>query len=411
MNFMRWGSKSPTSATANKGWTDEVEAMDKPAGTLHSSSPNRRKASLNALSVPPTSASAPSGGSGKAGSTASGQLPSAAASSSSTLSSSSSSSGPSLEEKAQEYERRINVLTYCLEEQVMENAQLQKRLDTITALYAPPSASGPSSPSASPGSSSVSSSSLGADPTQVLERVKALQAQLQEREDQLERLHEAHAKVEEERDDLRRELAEVHKKMDALARELDDLKANGAAAGSSSTVEHEASSASPAIGGNAAGESGGGKNTNWKDRYEREKRDKKRMEDLVFNYEETIERLKKAAKAKDKKQRDFAARLDRERERRAALQESNEEYEKKLQTLEKDLMDALHKEGERRMEAEYWQDVMRKKLKKLKRRLKKLKAANDTADEGTSESDPTTSDSESTLAENENEKEAAARAD
>ena len=43
-------------------------------------------------------------------------------------------------------------------------------------------------------------------------------------------------------------------------------------------------------------------------------------------------------------------------------------YEKRHQTLERELLDALRKEGERRMEAEYWQDNMRKKLKKLKKK-------------------------------------------
>ena len=97
----------------------------------------------------------------------------------------------------------------------------------------------------------------------------------------------------------------------------------------------------------------------------------------------------------------MASKLNKEQERRMALVESNEEYipplpppnlplcfllrccsffflivvlhciiryEKRHQTLERELLDALRKEGERRMEAEYWQDNMRKKLKKLKKK-------------------------------------------
>jgi chromosome segregation ATPase len=331
MNFMMrqfTGTSRADAKKTNAGWTDEVEAMDKPAPTA------ARKASLTALSKHPPPSSVPPSGPVKGPS----------------LSSSPSSNGPSLEEKAQEYERRINVLTFCLEEQVTENAQLQKRLDTLTALYAP-------NPKDLNGMGMFTGGSTD-QPAALLERVKALESQLREKEDQIEEMQEAHAKVEEEKEELKRELIEHRKKMDALSREIDEMKKEESAATSSTSTNGE------------GGKSGSDKN--WEDRYKREKRDKKRMEDLVFNYEETIERLKQSAKAKEKKYRSLSQRLEREKERKASLQDSTEEYEKKLQTLEKDLMDALHKEGERRMEAEYWQDSMRKKLKKLKKKLKKL---------------------------------------
>jgi len=69
----------------------------------------------------------------------------------------------------------------------------------------------------------------------------------------------------------------------------------------------------------------------------------------------------------------MASKLTKEQEKRMSLVDSNDEYEKRYQALEKDLLDALRKEGERRMEAEYWQDNMRKKLKKLKKKAKKSK--------------------------------------
>jgi chromosome segregation ATPase len=161
---------------------------------------------------------------------------------------------------------------------------------------------------------------------------------------------------------LRRRLNECQKKLDSAVAELQEAVSDqqASSAGAEGTAERD---------GGGGGVEGG---KNWEDKYKQEKKDKKRMEELVFSHEETIERLKHGLKSKEKKYRLALAKLDKEKEKREALVESNEEYEKRFQAMEKDLMDALHKEGERRMEAEYWQDNMRKKLKKLKKKLKKL---------------------------------------
>jgi DNA repair exonuclease SbcCD ATPase subunit len=254
--------------------------------------------------------------------------------------------GQQLEERAKEYERRIDVLTFCLEEKVMENENLLKRLEMYAAAgHARPGAAGGGGAGQDKGAA---------------DKVKSLEAVVKQKEDEVEELQEGKFKLEEEKEELRRRLNECQKKLDSAVAELQEAVSDqqASSAGAEGTAERD------------GGGVEGGKN--WEDKYKQEKKDKKRMEELVFSHEETIERLKHGLKSKEKKYRLALAKLDKEKEKREALVESNEEYEKRFQAMEKDLMDALHKEGERRMEAEYWQDNMRKKLKKLKKKLKKL---------------------------------------
>eukprot|EP01088_Endostelium_zonatum_P016589 TRINITY_DN4550_c0_g1_i1.p1 TRINITY_DN4550_c0_g1~~TRINITY_DN4550_c0_g1_i1.p1 ORF type:complete len:228 (-),score=88.16 TRINITY_DN4550_c0_g1_i1:119-802(-) len=110
----------------------------------------------------------------------------------------------------------------------------------------------------------------------------------------------------------------------------------------------------------------------WGEKYKREKRDRQRMEQLVFTHEETIEGLKQKLNARDRKQKLLETKLSKEEEKRQALLESNQQYELKLRELEDELTEALNKEGERRVEAEYWQDTMKRKAAKWKKKYVQL---------------------------------------
>jgi len=236
------------------------------------------------------------------------------------------------EEKVKEYERRIDVLTFCLEEKVLENNNLLKKLELKQS----------------------------ADNTaHLLEQIKDLERYSKEKNDEIEELQENLHKVEEEKESIKRELDEMKRKYDSLIleRRTEAKKLQATANGPEKPAATNATEDKA------------------DDKYKRQQKDKKRREDLLFDHEEQIEKLKQKLKAKDKKLRVMASKLSKEQERRMALVESNEEYEKRHQTLERDLLDALRKEGERRMEAEYWQDNMRKKLKKLKKKHKKLKGS------------------------------------
>lgn len=298
---------TPSPRSASKaGWTDEVEAMDSPNPSFTGSGHHpRRKGSF--VHAGPQFKNVQS---------------------------------PDLEEKAAEYERRINVLTFCLEEQVMENNRLQKNIEMLEkklSFYGK-------------GRGGVDEAKF-ADNLHLMEKIKTLENEIKERDNRLEEWQENYNKIKEEEEEVKREYEDSKKLVAVLRGQLDDSR----------KVEEKLTS---------GGETGG-KDKNWEERYKQERRDKKRLEDLVYSYEETIEKLKQSVKAKEKKYRQFVSKFDKEKEKKQALMESNEEYELRLQVMEKDLMDALHKEGERRMEAEYWRDDMKKKLKKLKKRLKK----------------------------------------
>jgi len=233
------------------------------------------------------------------------------------------------EEKVKEYERRIDVLTFCLEEKVLENNNLLKKLELKQSTD---------------------------NTSHLLEQIKDLERYSKEKNDEIEELQEGLHKMEDEKEAAKKDLDELRRKYETLVlerrTEARKVRENGPEKATTSTPPDKAD-----------------------EKYKRQQKDKKRMEDLLFDHEEQIEKLKEKLKDKDKKLRVMASKLNKEQERRMALVESNEEYEKRHQSLERELLDALRKEGERRMEAEYWQDNMRKKLKKLKKKHKKLKGA------------------------------------
>ena len=95
-----------------------------------------------------------------------------------------------------------------------------------------------------------------------------------------------------------------------------------------------------------------GSKKDYRELYKNEKKDRQRLEALVFSHEAKIEELKESIRMREKKIRLIVPKFVRESERRAALQDSVEEYEKRLISLEEDLLSSLKKEGERRIEAE-----------------------------------------------------------
>eukprot|EP01087_Luapelamoeba_hula_P013811 TRINITY_DN3982_c0_g1_i1.p1 TRINITY_DN3982_c0_g1~~TRINITY_DN3982_c0_g1_i1.p1 ORF type:complete len:271 (-),score=99.60 TRINITY_DN3982_c0_g1_i1:136-948(-) len=234
------------------------------------------------------------------------------------------------QEQSKEYERRIDVLTICLEEKVLENNQILKQVELLTN---------------------------AANNERLFEQIRELERDSKEKNDELEEAHRELRKMEKKKDAAQREAEETKRQLAEAREKIRELQKGVPDTGGDPGTPTKATPGAVA-----------GMDERYKKKMER---DKKRMDDLLYTKEEEIDKLNLKVKDREKKLRAMTAKLNKEQERRLALVESNEEYEKRHQQLEKDLLDSLRKEGERRMEAEYWQDNMRKKVKVLKKKLKK----------------------------------------
>jgi len=89
----------------------------------------------------------------------------------------------------------------------------------------------------------------------------------------------------------------------------------------------------------------------------------------IVSLQEEIERDRVAVKSAEKQLRVLTTKLQREEDRRKALLDSNIEYERKLQDMEKEFKANLQKEGQRRKQAEQNVIALKKKIEELQRQL------------------------------------------
>lgn len=106
--------------------------------------------------------------------------------------------------------------------------------------------------------------------------------------------------------------------------------------------------------------------------YNKERRDRERMEALVFEHENQIEVQKETIRKLERMLISRNLRLERERERRESLQDSVDMYEIKLKEMEDAGITSLEKEQQHRRGVENIVKYWKRKHDKLERKMMKL---------------------------------------
>lgn len=306
-------------------------------------------------------------------------------------------------EKLLEYERRLDVLAACLNEQVVENTKLQ---GVVKELQDRKEKKVPSKQSSGFGSlRSAFSRSSSKRPTHDLSTVVAIEKdtfrELQAVESvkrERDKFKIAAERTEEECSILQSQLKEMEEQLKEIQdqqrreREHSTPRLSRLEVFSSSSSEFTDDSDEERDPAAVAME--------LKEKYMREKRARYRMEALVFEREEKIEDLKHGIRLRERRAKTLASITEKEKERRQSLQEDITKYEERLASLESDLLDALQKEGERRMDAEYYAEKLSRKVDRWKDALERVgvvlesNSSSSSTSEGSQDTDESSSSSD-----------------